>query len=216
MASQRHDISPEHLHKAICELSSDVAPGLGGIRNEHITSIHFSDQPDVTELAKYAVDHVCELTNAIHTGDLPDYFYAVYVATRLVAANKKEPAALDDDEEMPVHPINYSTQEMYKDYNGCGKKHYATVDKKLCEHKVDAVKDCSDNKKTRLTIITRESVYSQEISEILTPGSGGKKVNYIVAKGMAVVDALYGLDLKRQSSWEYASEQEAKNTSRCR
>ena len=106
IATQRHGILPEHLHKAIRELSRDVAPGLGGIRNEHITSILFSDQRDVTELAKSAVDHVCELANAIHTGDLPDHFYAVYVATRLVAANKKEPGALEEDEEMPVQPIN--------------------------------------------------------------------------------------------------------------
>ena len=106
IAAQRHGILPEHLRKAIRELSSDVAPGLGGIRNEHITSILFSDQRDVTELAKSAVDHVCELANAIHTGDLPDHFYAVYVATRLVAANKKEPGALEEDEEMPVRPIN--------------------------------------------------------------------------------------------------------------
>eukprot|EP00957_Ditylum_brightwellii_P003379 256169-Ditylum_brightwellii.AAC.1 len=61
---------------------------------------------DVTELAKSAVDHVCELANAMHTCDLPDHFYAVFDATRLVAANKKEPGALKEDEEMPVHPIN--------------------------------------------------------------------------------------------------------------
>eukprot|EP00957_Ditylum_brightwellii_P073420 5579157-Ditylum_brightwellii.AAC.1 len=114
-------------------------------------------------------------------------------------------------------------QEMYKDYNGPKKKHYAIVDKKLygleyeeasqihghnhvaipfvkaietrkasvlknvpesdesslqktssnkkrlcgvefndfeknqSKHEVDVVKDCSDNNKTRLTIITRES-----------------------------------------------------------
>eukprot|EP00957_Ditylum_brightwellii_P056807 4305363-Ditylum_brightwellii.AAC.1 len=71
---------------------------LGGIRNEHITSILFSDQWDVIELVKSAVDHVCELANAIHTGDLPDHFYVVYVATRLVATNKNKQGALEEDE----------------------------------------------------------------------------------------------------------------------
>eukprot|EP00957_Ditylum_brightwellii_P147422 11225703-Ditylum_brightwellii.AAC.1 len=100
IATQRHGILPEHLCKAIRELLSDVAPGLGGIRNEHIASILFSDQQDVTELAKSAADHVCELANAINTGDLPDHFYVVYVATMLIAAYKKESGAPEEDEEM--------------------------------------------------------------------------------------------------------------------
>eukprot|EP00957_Ditylum_brightwellii_P110305 8413048-Ditylum_brightwellii.AAC.1 len=88
------------------------------IKNEHITSILFSDQQDVTELAKSAVDYMCELANAIYTGDLPDHFYAVYVATRLVSANKKEPAAVGDYEEMLVHPINVEQTKPCQ--YGCG------------------------------------------------------------------------------------------------
>eukprot|EP00957_Ditylum_brightwellii_P069058 5241829-Ditylum_brightwellii.AAC.1 len=54
MAVPHIGISPEHLNKAIRWLKSDVAPGLGGIRNEHITSVVFSDQRDVPPLAKSA------------------------------------------------------------------------------------------------------------------------------------------------------------------
>eukprot|EP00957_Ditylum_brightwellii_P180000 13711573-Ditylum_brightwellii.AAC.1 len=100
---------------------------------------------------------------------------------------------------------------MYKDYNGPKKKRYDTVDRGLFEeeyketlqihdqskHEVDVLKECSDNKKVRLTIRTRESESvitgkeyfkyvqheSQESTEILTPGSVDKNVNHVVAKG---------------------------------
>eukprot|EP00957_Ditylum_brightwellii_P103385 7878247-Ditylum_brightwellii.AAC.1 len=75
MAVPRQGITPEHLKKAIKELSSDVAPDLGGCRNEHITSILFSSERDVPPLAKAAVDHITGLANAVHTGDMSDPFY---------------------------------------------------------------------------------------------------------------------------------------------
>eukprot|EP00957_Ditylum_brightwellii_P026356 1993994-Ditylum_brightwellii.AAC.1 len=52
MAAPCMGISLEHLNKAIRGLKSDVARGLGGICNEHITSIVFSDQRDMPPLAK--------------------------------------------------------------------------------------------------------------------------------------------------------------------
>eukprot|EP00957_Ditylum_brightwellii_P146619 11161803-Ditylum_brightwellii.AAC.1 len=51
MAAPHMGVFPEHLNKAIRGLKSDAVLGLGGICNEHITSIVFSDQRDVPPLA---------------------------------------------------------------------------------------------------------------------------------------------------------------------
>eukprot|EP00957_Ditylum_brightwellii_P001241 97217-Ditylum_brightwellii.AAC.1 len=80
MAAQRHGISPEHLYKAIRELSSDVALGLGG--SEMNTPFSSSQTNGMSQRLQ-------SLQRAM-----------------LVAANKKEPTALKDDEEMPMCPIN--------------------------------------------------------------------------------------------------------------
>eukprot|EP00957_Ditylum_brightwellii_P015553 1172800-Ditylum_brightwellii.AAC.1 len=69
MAVPRQGIALEHLMKAIKDLSSDVAPGLGRCHNEHITSILFLDERDDPPLAKVTVDHLTGLANAVHTGD---------------------------------------------------------------------------------------------------------------------------------------------------
>eukprot|EP00957_Ditylum_brightwellii_P070120 5325570-Ditylum_brightwellii.AAC.1 len=37
---------------------------------------------------------------------MPDPFYIYYMATRLIAVNKKDPTTLQDGKAMGVHPIN--------------------------------------------------------------------------------------------------------------
>eukprot|EP00957_Ditylum_brightwellii_P147403 11224517-Ditylum_brightwellii.AAC.1 len=81
-------ISPEHHRKCIKELSSDVAPGLRGSKNVHITSIILLDKFDVPSLAKAAVDCVHMLANIIHMGNMSDIFYIAYLATRLMLATR--------------------------------------------------------------------------------------------------------------------------------
>ena len=153
--------------------------------------------------------------------------------------------------------------EMYNDYNGVGKKHYATVNRRTCKeeyteslcihgcnhartcfqateirnasalknvqtvssngkrlcgaestiliknqysHKVNVVNDCSDKKKTRLTVITKgpvsvttrgksskcDLVVPQESTEILTSSSIDESLNRIVAKGVVVPNIHHG------------------------
>eukprot|EP00957_Ditylum_brightwellii_P096762 7369666-Ditylum_brightwellii.AAC.1 len=106
MAVPRLGISPEYLRKCIKDLSSDIAPGLGSSRNEHITSIMFSDEHAVPPLAKAAVDHVCGQANAFQMGDMSDAFYITYMATRLIAGNKIDPTTLQQGETMPCCPLN--------------------------------------------------------------------------------------------------------------
>eukprot|EP00957_Ditylum_brightwellii_P065858 4994701-Ditylum_brightwellii.AAC.1 len=46
------------------------------------------------------------MANAIHMGDIPDAFYIIYMATRLIAGNKVDPTTLQSGETMPCCPIN--------------------------------------------------------------------------------------------------------------
>ena len=73
-------------------------------------------------------------------------------------------------------------------------------------HKVDVVNDCSDKKKTRLTVITKEHVGdttwgksskcdlvgSQESTEILTSSSLDENLKCIVVKGVGVSNIRHG------------------------
>jgi len=107
-----------------------------------------------------------------------------------------------------VSKYNESTlQKMYS--NGkllCGAESTILI-KNQPTHKVDVVNDCSGNKKTRLTVITKEHVSnttlgkpykcdlvgSQESTEILTSSSLDENLNRIVAKGVGVPNIRHGV-----------------------
>eukprot|EP00957_Ditylum_brightwellii_P144145 10982330-Ditylum_brightwellii.AAC.2 len=86
--------------------SSDVTPGLGGSRNEHITYIMFLDEFYVPPLAKTTVDHEHRLENDIHMGYMPYTFYIAYMATRFIDYNKVDPDTFQPVETMSYCPVS--------------------------------------------------------------------------------------------------------------
>ena len=105
----------EALQKGICgevlctklgQLNHDVAPGLGGLRNEHLHTLIMNEKREKTPSAAGAVDNPCNYANAAVSIELPQYFYVAWLATRLVLVNKTDPADLPLGMETFTRPIN--------------------------------------------------------------------------------------------------------------
>ena len=75
----------------LLHLPTDSALGLDGLRNEHLKPLLFGPNRDVPAEAWQAVEEFYQLSNQIVKVNLPLYFYAGHVATRLVPANKVHP-----------------------------------------------------------------------------------------------------------------------------
>ena len=104
-ASECATIDKDLLRQVIHSSDTDVSPGLGGLRYEHLHAILFNEHSGVTGEAKYAFDNFYELASKIVDVSLPTYFYNAYTAARVVPINKKETSDLELNETMPVRPL---------------------------------------------------------------------------------------------------------------
>ncbi len=81
---QRKGISKEVLTRETLSLKHDVAPGIGCLRNEHLIAIILNPKQQVTPMAATVMDNFYEYANAIVEMQLPEYFYTMWVAGRMV------------------------------------------------------------------------------------------------------------------------------------
>ena len=93
------------LKRKISSLKPRVAPGIGGLRNEHLTSIVFTDRSNASPKAKSAIHSFHELGNQIVKGNLPWFFYVAWTASGLTAMNKTTYDELGVDELMDCRPL---------------------------------------------------------------------------------------------------------------
>ena len=86
-------------------LMHGVAPGLCCLRNEHLTALQFHKDRQVSKEAHSATTHLFNFGNNVVTNALPKYFYTAYLATRLVPANKDDPADLPEGKTADCRPV---------------------------------------------------------------------------------------------------------------
>ena len=79
-------------------LKPEVSPGLGGLRNEHLTAILFHPNKAMSPAAHGAFDKFYEYTSNVVGGDMPSYFYMAWAAIRLTVLNKFDLRLLSPDE----------------------------------------------------------------------------------------------------------------------
>ena len=103
--ARRRGIDREVFMKELGKLDHDVAEGLGGLRNEHLTCLLFNPQREVTPGAAAAADNLYAFADNVVQCRLPPYFYKGYVATRL-PANKVDPSTLALGATPDARPIN--------------------------------------------------------------------------------------------------------------
>ena len=90
----RKGLDHDKFIEDLLHLPTDSAPGLDGLRNEHLKPLLFGPKRDVPAEAWQAVEELYQLSNQIVQVNLPSYFYAGHVSTRLVPANKVHPSEL--------------------------------------------------------------------------------------------------------------------------
>ena len=93
------------LTKKISALKPRVAPGLGGLRNEHLNSLIFNERSNASPKAKIAIEKLHEVGYHIEVGNLPWYFHVTWTTTGLAAVNKRELEELEADELMDCRPV---------------------------------------------------------------------------------------------------------------
>ena len=106
MEAPRKGARGEVLRTKLGQLNHDVAPGLGGLRNEHLHALVMNDKRQQTPSALNAVDNLCDYANTVISIEIPRYFYVAWLATRLVPANKTGPVNLPRGMEASARPIN--------------------------------------------------------------------------------------------------------------
>ena len=102
----RKGLDHDKFIEDLLHLPTDSAPGLDGLRNEHLKPLLFGPNRDVPAEARQAVEEFYQLSNQIVKVNLPLYFYAGHVATRLVPANKVHPSELPEGVLPDGRPIN--------------------------------------------------------------------------------------------------------------
>lgn len=101
----RATIDRDVFDAELLRLQSMTAPGLGLLRNEHLTSLVFHPNRQVSPLARDAVDQLYRLLNLIANGSLPSYFFVLFYSVRQIALFKVDPNELPDGVSPPVRPI---------------------------------------------------------------------------------------------------------------
>ena len=107
----RRGIDRNKFEQVLKSFKHNVSAGLGCGRNEHLLALLIKPTRQVTPSAKNAVDNFHAYANNIVQGQFPDYFYAGYVASRLVPANKVHPDLLNPDDTPDCRPINIGSAE---------------------------------------------------------------------------------------------------------
>ena len=84
--------------KAIIQLSPRVAPGTGGLRNEDLFALVFSNRSTCLNKAQRAINKVHQLAIQIVIvhDNLPWYFYVTWTATMLTEMNRMDPETLGE------------------------------------------------------------------------------------------------------------------------
>ena len=102
---ERATFTVDEMCIAIKNLGRQVAPGLGGCRNEHLQALLFHHQSPVSSTAKDAVCQLHRVCHHIAMCSVPWYFFTAFTAIRLVALNKVDVSELAADAVPDVRPI---------------------------------------------------------------------------------------------------------------
>ena len=105
LGKDRKQMSRKVFDETLRHLDHDVAPGLCCLRNEHLTALQFHKDRQVLTEAHAATTHLFNFGNNVVTNALPRYFYTAYLATRLVPANKDDPADLPEGKTPDCIPV---------------------------------------------------------------------------------------------------------------
>ena len=116
---QRKSLDRDWFIAKLLGLKHDVAPGLGCLRNEHILALALNPNREAPPGAKAAVNNYLEYACSVVLVELPKYFYAAWVACRLVPANKVDPDELPPGTPADYRPVNIG--------GGQTSAHYAVV-----------------------------------------------------------------------------------------
>ena len=111
LQSPRKGINSETFRKRLKGLNHDVAPGIGGLRNEHLLLLLINPDQQMTPSAAAAVDHLYDFSNAVVKVEFPSYFYTLFVACCIVPANKINPADLSPGIPPDFRPVNISRSD---------------------------------------------------------------------------------------------------------
>ena len=82
-----------------------IAPGLGGCKNEHIQALFFNDNSSVSTLAKDALPQFYRVCLHIAQCTVPWYFFTAFTSVRMVALNKEDSSSVTVDGVPDVRPV---------------------------------------------------------------------------------------------------------------
>ena len=89
----------------------DVAPGLGCLRNEHLLALAVNQSHQMLPSTAAAIHNYLDYANAVVLVHMPDYFYAAWVSSCLVPANKVHPDDLPPGTTPDCRPLNIGSAE---------------------------------------------------------------------------------------------------------
>jgi hypothetical protein len=101
----RAQLDADQFRMAIKQLKPKTAPGLGCLRNEHLTALLYNEGSKVSQGAQNAFHKVHAFCNKIMECNLPWYFYVAWGATSLSAINKLDPTELQEGQQMDCRPV---------------------------------------------------------------------------------------------------------------
>ena len=108
---QRNGIIKEVFDRELIALKHDVAPGLGCLQNEHLIAIIISPKWQVTSSVVAAMDNFYKYANGIVQLRLPEYFYTMWVAGRMVPATKEHPNDVIPGAVPDCKPVNIGSAD---------------------------------------------------------------------------------------------------------
>jgi hypothetical protein len=111
MQLPRIGIDRDMFLREIRALKADVAPGLGCLCNKHLLALAVNQSRQLTPSAATAIDNYLDYANAVLWVQMPDYFYAAWVSSRLVPANKVHPDDLPPETTTDCRPVNIRSAE---------------------------------------------------------------------------------------------------------
>ena len=105
LAYPRAHLDVEAFRKALLQLKPKTSPGLGCLRNEHLTALVYNKHAKASPNAKDAFNRLHRFCDVIVSGNLPQYFFEAWTATSLSALNKRDPSELAEGEVMDCRPV---------------------------------------------------------------------------------------------------------------
>ena len=111
LQAPRKGIDRATFIRVLRQLKTDVSPGLGCLRNEHLLALLLSPERQVTPSAAAVIDEYLDYANAIVKVQMPPYFFKAFVASRLVPVNKTSPDDLPPGVQPDARPLNIGGTE---------------------------------------------------------------------------------------------------------